>query len=91
MGAATYSRIGNIVHVSIQVTIQPTASTTNTVLYFTLPSGINQSATASNGTVTSNAFGYGICQYQSATEGKAIFKSVGTTGEVFNIQYDYSL
>jgi hypothetical protein len=91
VGAATYSRIGNIVHVSIQITIQPTASTTNTILYFTLPSGINQSATASNGTVTSNAFGYGACQYQSATQGKAIFTSTGTTGEVFNIQYDYSL
>lgn len=89
VGSATYSLTGNIMHVSMAVSIDPVAASTTTVLYFTRPSGYDTASTVSNGNVTSNGFGYGAAQYQSSALGKMTFTPTTADTQVFFLQFDY--
>lgn len=89
IGSATYSLTGNIMHVSMAVSVDPVAASTTTVLYFTRPSGYDTASTVSNGNVTSNGFGYGAAQYQSSTLGKMTFTPTSADTQVFFLQFDY--
>lgn len=92
IGSATYSKVGNIVHVSLTVNITPTASATNTVLYFALPSGLNAAVSSGSGvSVASQGGPSGVVQYQSSTGGKVTFVSSSTSVLTHYIQFDYSL
>ena len=97
LSQATYSRVGNIVHVNVAVSLTPTLSTTNTVLTIQLPqatatgtqSYIGQGTFFGNG--ASNLFSSGIVSIASTTTATFTFQSMALTSSNANIQFDYKI
>jgi hypothetical protein len=97
LSQATYSRVGNIVHVNVAVSLTPTLSTTNTVLTISLPqtTATGTQSYVGNGTVfgnaVSNLFSSGLVSIASTTTATFTFQSMALTSSNANIQFDYKI
>jgi hypothetical protein len=94
---ATYTRIGNVVHVNIGLGLTPTLSATNTVLTVTLPfTAVNgtQNYVGSGtvfGNLASNLFASGMVDVTSTTQATFTFYSTALTSSSANFQFQYIL
>jgi hypothetical protein len=94
---ATYTRIGNVVHVNIGLGLTPTLSATNTVLTVTLPfTAVNgtQNYVGSGtvfGNLASNLFASGMVNVTSTTQATFTFYSTALTASSANFQFQYIL
>jgi len=97
--SATYTRIGNIVHVNIACLVTPTTASTASVLTFTLPFTTSNSAQINIGSAALDINSAGVATYTSGivtlastTTGTLSFicTSLAGTSNV-NIQFDYAL
>ena len=96
---ATYTRIGNIVHVNIACLVTPTTASTASVLTFTLPLTTSNGSQINIGSAALDINSAGVATYTSGivtlastTTGTLSFicTSLAGTSNV-NIQFDYSL
>jgi hypothetical protein len=89
VGTAIYTRNGNVIHVAMSVNITPTASPSNTVLYFTLPvtGYVSGAGVMTGGSVS----GYGVVLGVNSSTAQIVFQSQNTGSNTYYIQFDYTL
>ena len=85
---AAYTRIGNMVHVSICVNLKPTATSSNSQFNFTLP--FSTISAVGSGLFIGQPHS-GLVLKISISEGYIYFTSVNTLNQTINIQYDYEV
>ena len=97
LSQATYTQVGNIVTVSIGITLTPTLSATNTVLTVTLPvtTATGTQDFVGSGTVfgnlVSNLFASGIVNVTSTTQATFTFYATALTSSSANFQFQYKV
>ena len=94
--SASYIKVGNIVHVTIGLTVAPTTGGANTVLQFTLPtaSSLSTQSKVGYGTqilVGSSTFGNGVVDCNATTTATFTWYSATSISSTVLIEFQYSL